>query len=122
MEKPMNRVLMIALLGVLLACQPPWMIPNGRIETLADHKDDVYNFLKNYHDTKFKSDKMTLVQQTKIITKQTNGLGSTESWYIRTEGGNLYEYTIQIAFYIDIGRAQVAYLIQKVRFDSKLTL
>ncbi|HEY3401508.1 MAG TPA: hypothetical protein VGK03_12850 [Geothrix sp.] len=95
----MKRIMVGFLFASLVACSPPWLYPKGRINTLAAHQQEAYEFIKAFHDKRNPSDRMNMVYQAIILEKQENDLGSFESWVIRTENGNRFEYILQIAIY-----------------------
>ncbi len=97
------------LITSIVACNPPWLYPKGRVNTLAASKQEAYDFIKAFHDKRNPSDRVTLVYQAIIIEKQENDLGSLESWVIRTENGNRFEYILQVAIYWEGSNARGIY-------------
>jgi hypothetical protein len=112
----MKIFLISILLIFLFACQPGWLAPRGRVETMAHNKQDVYELLKNFHDRTFPTDKLIIVYNVSI-NRRNNSLPlptlitspkktvlklpegwtpGTEIWTIGTENKNNYEYYIEV--------------------------
>lgn len=85
----------------IIACRPPWLAQDGKLESFQYQQDDIYNLLRNYHDHLHPDDKLVIVYQSKILKKQKNNLVTFEDWTIGTTRGRKIDYIIQTAYYLD---------------------
>lgn len=99
----MRPVLPFLLPWIIVSCQPLQLPPSPDFQTIARGESglpNLYFFIKQFHNSKFKFDPFERVKRTAIKQRQTpapqQSESAIESWTVESVSRRFYTYTILV--------------------------